>query len=141
MLKGLWTIGIKVADLEKEITFHQAVGNEIILDDEIEVTGKRYRIPLVKMGDKYIHIAEEMVYENLLDQPLPYGPVHLVYISNDFDIDVDQFISAGCRHIFEPQEISAGFGERKVAFMWTPNGWICEIAKIYKHHVPEVLAN
>ena len=30
MLTGLWTIGIKVRDLEKELSFHKKLGNEIV---------------------------------------------------------------------------------------------------------------
>jgi hypothetical protein len=41
--------------------------------------------------------------------------------------------------IREPAEVSAGFGERKVAFLRSPSGWIFEIAKIYCHRVPEVM--
>lgn len=138
-LKGLWTIGIKVPDLEKELAFHRAIGNEVVLDETLVVDGNSYRIPLVKMGDKYLHLAESMVYEKELDGDLPCGLTHLVYISEDFDSDVEGFERAGCTHLFEPTEVSAGFGERKVAFFRTPNGWICEIAKIYRHGVPEVI--
>ena len=125
-------------DLEKELAFHQAIGNEIVLDESLHVGGVDYRIPLIKMGDKYLHLAEKMVYETDLGQDLPYGIVHLVYISEDFEGDVKRFEAAGCEHVFEPTEISAGFGDRKVAFFTTPNGWICEVAQIYRHGVPEV---
>ncbi len=138
-LTGLWTIGIKVVDLESELNFHRAIGNEIVLDEELTVDGQSYRIPLIKMGDKYLHLAEKMVYENKLDKPLPYGMTHLVFLSEDFDADVKRFETAGCQHVFEPTEVSAGFGKRKVAFFHTPGGWVCEIAKIYRHDVPEVV--
>lgn len=137
-LKGLWTIGIKVKNLERELEFHQSIGNQIVLDEELVVDGDAYRIPLVKMGDKYLHLAEVMVYEKELDYELPRGITHLVYISDDFAADVKRFEQAGCQHIFEPTKVSAGFGDRKVAFFRTPNGWICEVAKIYRHGVPEV---
>ena len=58
MLTGIWTIGVKVPNLEREIEFHQQFGNELILDETIEFEGESYRIPLIKMGDKYIHLAE-----------------------------------------------------------------------------------
>ena len=138
-LKGLWTIGIKVENLERELEFHRSIGNEIVLDEELVVDGNAYRIPLVKMGDKYLHVGEVMVYEKELDYELPCGMTHLVYISDDFEADVKRFEQAGCEHVFEPTEVSAGFGERKVAFFRTPNGWICEVAKIYRHGVPEVV--
>ena len=139
MLQGLWTIGVKVPDLEKELQFHQAMGNEIVLDETLTIDGIDYRIPLIKMGDKYIHLAEKMVYENELGIELPYGPVHLVYLSDDFDADVERCVAAGAESIREPAEVSAGFGDRKVAFFRSPSGWIFEVAKIYRHGVPEVV--
>jgi hypothetical protein len=138
MLKGLWTIGVKVPDLERELTFHRALGNEIVLDETLNIDGVDYRIPLVRMADKYLHLAERMVYERELGIELPFGPTHLVYISNDFDADVGRALAAGATAVREPAEVSAQFGERKVAFLRSPSGWIFEIAKIYRHGVPDV---
>jgi hypothetical protein len=139
MLQGLWTIGIKVPKLETELAFHRAMGNEIVLDETLTVDGREYRIPLVKMGDKYLHLAERMVYEDQLGVQLPFGPTHLVYISDTFEADVDCCVEAGATPIREPAEVSAGFGDRKVAFLRSPSGWIFEVAAIYRHRVPEVV--
>ena len=40
MLTGLWTIGIKVPDLERELEFHRQIGNEIVLDETLELDGE-----------------------------------------------------------------------------------------------------
>jgi len=139
MLTGLWTIGIKVPDLERELAFHRLANNQIVLDETLSIDGIGYRIPLVRMGDKYLHLAEHMVYERELGIEIPYGPAHLVYVSDDFDADVARLISAGAESIREPIEVSAEFGERKVAFFRSPSGWIFEVTKIYRHGVPEVI--
>lgn len=139
MLVGLWTIGIKVPDLEVELAFHRAAGNEVILDETLRVDGIDYRVPLVRMGDKYLHLAERMVYEVQMGIELPYGPTHLVYVSNAFDGDVTRFLAAGATAIREPLEVSASFGDRTVAFLRSPSGWIFEVAKIQQHRVPEVI--
>lgn len=140
MLQGLWTIGIKVPNLEAELAFHRAIGNEVVLDETLTIGGRDYRIPLVKMGDKYLHLAEAMVYEQQLGVKLPYGPTHLVYVSNDFEVDVERMLAAGATAIHEPVDVSAGFGDRRVAFFQSPSGWIFEVAKIYLHRVPRVIA-
>jgi len=139
MLTGIWNVGIKVPDLDRELEFHRALGNEIVLDETFAVDGEDYRIPLVKMGDKYLHLGEKMVYEAHLEKPLSYGPAHIVYLTNDFDTDLARSVAAGATPIREPVEVSAGFGERKVAFLQAPNGWLFEIAKIHRHGVPEVV--
>ena len=41
MLHGLWTIGIKVPDLEAELAFHRAIGNEVVLDETLTIDGER----------------------------------------------------------------------------------------------------
>ena len=63
MLTRLWTIGMKVSDLDEELEFHRKIGNEIVLDEFIETEGGRFRLPLVKMGDRFLHLMEETVYE------------------------------------------------------------------------------
>ena len=139
MLQGLWTIGVKVPNLDVELEFHRLIGNDIVLDETLAVDNRRYRIPLVRMGDKYLHLAERMVYEDELGIELPYGPTHLVYVSDSFDADVKRCLAAGATAVREPVEVSVGFGDRKVAFLRSPSGWIFEIAMIYRHRVPEVI--
>ena len=138
MLTGLWTVGIKVPSLEQELAFHRQMGNEIVLDEILELDGESFRLPLIKMGDKYIHVAEKMAYESFLDEPLPYGMTHVVYISNRFDEDVAKAIESGAVALREPAEVKAEFGERRVAFLRAPSGWIFEIIEIKRNLVPEV---
>jgi catechol 2,3-dioxygenase-like lactoylglutathione lyase family enzyme len=138
MLTRLWTIGVKVPDLEKELEFHRQIGNSLVLDETLEVNGQRFRVPLIRMGDKYMHLAEKMVYESLLDQVLPCGITHLVYRSDSFDEDVRMALDAGSTLIGDIANISAGFGDRRVAFFRAPGGWIFEIIQVLKDRVPEV---
>ena len=138
MLTGLWSIGIKVPDLEQELEFQRQIGNRILLDEELELDGKYFRVPLVQMGDKYLHLAEEMVYEHLLDQQLPLGITHLVYISDNFHEDVQKFLAQEAISLNDPVQVSAGFGERRVAFFRAPSGWIFEVIEIITNLVPEV---
>jgi len=138
MLQGLWTIGIKVADLEQELAFHRGLGNPVVLDETVFIGQDAYRLPLVRMGDKYLHLAEKMVYERFLDKPLPLGIVHLVYRSDEFVGDLKRSLECGATMIGEVALISAGFGERNVAFLRSPSGWVFEIIEVLKNLVPTV---
>ena len=138
MLTRLWTIGVKVPDLEAELKFQKEIGSTLILDETLEFEGHSYRIPLVRMGDKYLHLAEKMVYEKILGRDLPYGMTHLVHISDNFDDDLRMCLDAGAKLVMDVANISAKFGERKVAFMTAPSGWIFEIIQIHRNLVPEV---
>ena len=88
MLTRLWTIGMKVASLDRELQFHRQLGNEIVLDEHIKTDSGEFRLPLVKMGDRFLHLMEETVYEQELSEPLALGPAHLVYVSDSWDEDV-----------------------------------------------------
>src|SRR5579864_3798324 len=79
MITRLWTIGVKVQDIERELAFHRQMGNEIVLDETFKVNGEMFRIPLVKMGDKYLHVTEKLVYEKALGETRPVGSTHMVY--------------------------------------------------------------
>jgi hypothetical protein len=138
MLTGLWTVGIKVPDLEAELAFQQQMGSKTILDDTIVFEGESFRIPLLRMGDKYVHIAERMVYEKTLSQPLPYGIVHLVYISDAIERDMERATRSGATCFIGLSEITAGFGRRRVAFLKSPSGYIFEIIEILENRVPPV---
>jgi len=138
MLTRLWTAGIKVSNLDKELEFHRGLGNEIVLDEYIQLGGESFRLPLVKMGDKYIHLMETTVYERQLGESLPYGICHLVYVTSSFDEDVAKALSAGAKQIGETAVLKAGFGERKLAFFRAPGGWNFEIIEIIRNFVPEV---
>jgi len=138
MLTGLWTIGIKVPDLERELAFQRRIGTELVLDETLEVNGARYRLPLVRMGDKYLHLAEKMVYEGLLGANLPYGIAHLVYRSDNFDCDLRTALEAGATALGDVALVEAGFGKRRVAFLRAPSGWIFEIIEVLVNLVPEV---
>jgi hypothetical protein len=138
MLTRMWTIGVKVPNLERELAFHQAMGNELVLDETLEFDGERFRIPLVRVGDKYMHLAEKMVYESLLGTPLPHGITHVVYISDRFEDDVRTALANGAVELRETAVVSARFGDRKVAFLRAPGGWIFEVIEIIRNRVPDV---
>jgi len=138
MLTRLWTIGVKVPDLERELEFHRQIGSTLVLDETIQLDGESFRVPLIRMGDKYMHLAEKMVYEKLLDRPLPYGIAHVVYRTDSFDHDVQTCLQAGATLIRPVATISAGFGERRVAFFHAPGRWIFEIIEVLRDLVPEV---
>ena len=54
MLTGLWTIGIKVPSLERELAFHRQMGNEIVLDEILELDGESFR-PTPDQDGRQIH--------------------------------------------------------------------------------------
>jgi len=68
------------------------------------------------MADKYIHVLDKAVYEDALGEVIPYGICHLVYVSTNFEQDVELAKKAGARMIGDVAHITAQFGERMVRF-------------------------
>ena len=138
MMTRLWTVGIKVPDLDRELEFQKALGNSVVLDETINFEGHRYRIPLMRVGDKYVHLAEQMVYENLLPAPLSTGIAHVVYVSDAIEQDFATAVAYGAQALMEVTTVSAGFGRRRVAFLRAPSGYVFELIEILENLVPAV---
>jgi catechol 2,3-dioxygenase-like lactoylglutathione lyase family enzyme len=132
----IWTIGAKVADLDAEIAFVERLGGELVLDDRIPFAEREFRVPLLRFGDKYLHIAEEMVYESSLDDPLPDGLCHVVFEVDDLEASRRAALDAGATEITPPARVEAGFGTREVAFLRSPGGILFELIRITEHTVP-----
>ena len=134
----IWTLGAKVPDLDREIAFVQALGGSLVLDDRIPLGGEEFRVPLLRFGGKYLHIAERMVYERRLEQPLPDGLCHVVFQVDDLEAMREAALAAGAFEIMPMSRVTAGFGTRDVAFLRSPGGILFELIRIVENAVPEL---
>ena len=97
-----------------------------------------FRVPLLRLGDKYLHIAEEMVYERRLAEPLPSGLCHVVFQVDELVRARDAALAAGATEIAPVSRVSAGFGTRDVAFLRSPGGILFELINVVESAVPEL---
>ena len=134
----IWTLGAKVPDLDREIAFVEAIGGSLVLDDRIPFGGTEFRVPLLRLGDKYLHIAEEMVYERNLAEPLRPGLCHVVFQVDDLNGTRDAALAAGAVEIAPVSRVKAGFGTRDVAFLRSPGGILFELIHVVENAVPEL---
>jgi catechol 2,3-dioxygenase-like lactoylglutathione lyase family enzyme len=132
----IWTLGAKVPDLDAEIAFVERLGGELVLDDRIPFGDREFRVPLLRFGDKYLHIAEEMVYEQSLERPLADGLCHVVFEVDDLERSRRGALEAGATEVTPPARVGAGFGTREVAFLRSPGGILFELIRIETHGVP-----
>ena len=134
----IWTLGAKVPDLDREIAFVEAMGGSLVLDDRIPFGGTEFRVPLLRLGDKYLHIAEEMVYESRLAEPLRPGLCHVVFQVDDLGRARGTALAAGAVEVAPVSRVNAGFGSRDVAFLRSPGGILFELIHIVENTVPEL---
>jgi hypothetical protein len=134
----LWTLGAKVADVDREVAFIQSIGGQLVLDEELSVDGRGYRLPLLRLGDKYLHLGTAMVYEDRLSEPLGPGLCHLVLRVGDLEAYRTRALRAGAAEVAPAARIEAGFGVRDIAFLRSPGGVLMEFAQITEDRVPPV---
>jgi catechol 2,3-dioxygenase-like lactoylglutathione lyase family enzyme len=132
----IWTIGIKVPDIDHEIAFLTRLGGHLLLDDTVRSGNKEYRAPLMRLGDKYMHVLSSTIYEPQLQGPLPYGLAHIVYQVDDIAGARARALDAGATELLPPRRVSAGFGTRDVGCYRSPGGLIFELIQIYENLVP-----
>jgi len=133
----IWTLGARVPDLDREIRFVEGIGGSLVLDDRIPFEGKEFRVPLLRFGDKYLHLAEEMVYESRLERPLPDGLCHVVFQVDELAPAREAALAAGAAEIAPVSQVTAGFGTREVAFFRSPGGILFELIRVIEAAVPE----
>lgn len=136
--KRVWNVGVKVGDLEDELERCRRIGVPEVLREVATIAGQEYDLALLRIGDKYVIMAEEFPYEASLDQPLEPGCTHVVYSVEDFEHEVERAVAAGAQMIGETVESETGFGRRKVAVLRSPGGMIFEYIDIISNLVPEV---
>jgi catechol 2,3-dioxygenase-like lactoylglutathione lyase family enzyme len=133
----IWSFGSKVADLDREIAFFEAIGGSVVLEDDLVVDGRQFRLPLLRWGDKYLHLFEHAVYEHRLEAPLSPGIAHVVMEVDALDELRRRAIKAGAVEIAPmARNQVAKFGRRDVAFLRSPGGVLFELIKVHEHGVP-----
>ena len=134
----LWALGAKVQDVDREVAFITSIGGRLVLDEVLPFGGKGYRIPLMRFGDKYLHIGEAMVYEDRLGEPLSAGLCHVVMKVDDLGPARRAALESGATEVVPVAHIDAQFGVREVAFLRSPGGVLIELAEMSEQRVPEV---
>jgi catechol 2,3-dioxygenase-like lactoylglutathione lyase family enzyme len=134
----LWALGAKVDNVDREVAFLTSIGGRLVLDEVLPFAGRGYRIPLVRFGDKYVHVGEAMVYEDKLPDPLGAGFCHVVMKVDDLAPARDVALQNGATEIVPVAHVDAQFGVREVAFLRSPGGLLIELAEMSEQRVPEV---
>jgi hypothetical protein len=135
---NLWALGAKVDDVDREVVFLTNVGGRLVLDEVLPFGNKGYRLPLVRFGDKYLHVGEAMVYEDRLPEPLARGFCHVVMRVAELGLARRAALENGATEVVPVAHIEAQFGVREVAFLRSPGGLLIELAEMSEQRVPEV---
>lgn len=137
--RSLWNIGLKIEDLDREITFLSALGAKLVLRDTFHGPSGLSSFALLEFGGTRLFLTPQPVFEEKLASPLQPGLTHAVFETEDFEAEFRKALAAGAEVLIEPTEIVASFGARRIAFFKSPGGLIFELMQI--HVLPRALGD
>jgi catechol 2,3-dioxygenase-like lactoylglutathione lyase family enzyme len=126
----LWNIGIRVADVEKEVAYFLAIGAVLRIKENLATKNGQFEYALLDFGGTRLFLTPKTVFEHALPEPLRDGLTHAVFEVNDVDATLKDLVAKGTEVLIAPMEIDAGLGSRRIAFCRTPGGVVFEIMKI-----------
>jgi len=127
---NLWNIGIRVADVEKEVAYFMALGAVLRVKDKLTTNNGQFEYALLDFGGTRLFLTPRTVFEHALPEPLRDGLTHAVFEVNDVDATLKDLVAQGTEVLIAPMEIDAGLGSRRLAFCRTPGGVVFEIMQV-----------
>ena len=126
----LWNLGMKVADVDREVAFFVDLGGKLLLREKLSTPAGDVDYALVAFGGTRIFLTPKTVFEDALDAPLHTGLTHAVFEVAELEPEVERVKALSTEMLLPPTEITAGFGTRKIAFFRSPGGLVFEIMEI-----------
>lgn len=131
----LWNIGIRVADIEKEVSYFKALGAVLRVQETLATKDGQFEYALLDFGGTRLFLTPRTVFEHALLEPLSDGLTHAVFEVEDVDATLRELVAQGTEILVSPMEIDAGLGSRRLAFCRSPGGVVFEVMQIRVNRV------
>jgi catechol 2,3-dioxygenase-like lactoylglutathione lyase family enzyme len=136
MIKELWNVGLKVIDLDREMTFLREVGAPLVLRERASMMGEEREYAILMLGGVRMLLFETVVFENLVSGGVRPGLTHAVYeVDDDLDAEYARISALGAEVLVEPTQVSAAFGRRRLAFFRSPSGFVFEVMQVLERKI------
>ena len=133
----LWNIGIRVADLDKEISYFRALGAVLRVQEKLTTKDGQFEYALLDFAGTRLFLTPKTVFEHALpeSESLRDGLTHAVFEVKDVDATLKELVAQGTEILVPPMEIDAGLGSRRLAFCRSPGGVVFEVMQIRLNRV------
>ena len=135
MIKALWNIGVKTADLEADLAFLEKVGAKVVLRDVLPVDGDTLDYAIVRLGGVRLLLFPNVIFEDQVPGGVAPGLTHAVFEVDDVQAEFERVKGLGGQVLIEPRFAQAGFGSRQIAFFRSPGGLVLEFIQIIENKV------
>lgn len=135
MIKALWNIGVKTADLEADLAFLEKVGATIVLRDVLPVDGETLDYAIVRLGGVRLLLFPNVIFEDQVPGGVSPGLTHAVFEVDDVQAEFERIQGLGGQVLIEPRFAQAGFGARQITFFRSPGGLVLEFIQIIENKV------
>lgn len=135
MIKNLWNIGLKTADLDADLDFLQKVGATIVLRDVLPADGDSLEYGIVRLGGVRLLLFPSVIFEDQIPGGVAPGLTHAVFEVDDLQAEYARIQNLGGEVLIEPRFVQAGFGSRRIAFFCSPGGMIFEVMQVLESKV------
>src|SRR6185437_4536951 len=105
MIKELWNIGLKVADLDGEVAFLREVGASLVLRERVSLVGEEREYAILMLGGARMLLFETVVFENRVSGGVRPGLTHAVYEVDELDAEYARISALGAEVLIEPTEV------------------------------------
>jgi catechol 2,3-dioxygenase-like lactoylglutathione lyase family enzyme len=126
MMDRIWNIGIKVVDIDAELTFLRACGATEVDRGVIDTLQGGVPFGMARLGEERLLLFTEVVYADALPEPMKTGLAHAVYEVSDVAAVLERMKAEGVSPLWGPTDLSTPFGRRRVVFYRSPSGFVFE---------------
>ena len=132
----LWNIGLKIDNLDTEISFLEAIGAKLrYRETRSNPSGGKYETALLEFGGTRAFLVDEPVFEHKLKHQLTPGLTHIVFEVDNLAEAYEQITGLGAEVLIEPKQVTGGYGSRRIAFFQSPTGIVFEMIQILEAKV------
>jgi catechol 2,3-dioxygenase-like lactoylglutathione lyase family enzyme len=125
-MKQPWNLGVKVGDLDAELSFLERCGASQIQKGTIPTAKGDEAFGMAFLGEQRLLLFPRVIYQDALSEPMKGGLAHAVFQVADVDDVIQRYGKRGVSPMWGPETLSTPFGRRRIAFFRSPSGFIFE---------------